>query len=503
MMCRRLIFILGWVLAFQTIVWAQGRILNHTVVSGETLYRISKDYGVTAEQIVQLNPGLSADNLKAGSVIRIPSTGIPSKNSSGQTREHKVKKGETQWSIARDYGITVEELKAVNPEMSVEGYQLKKGRKILIPAPNVVPVPNAVPVYAGYPSANVAVLLPLTAKGAEGGRSLEFYRGLLMAADRMKEQGKTIIFYAVDEGRPDEDVRGKLEKIRNSGVNLIIGPLYPEHFQPAASFAAGENMKLLVPFSSKVAQVETNSSVMLLNVPDKYKSIGAADMFKRHFKGGKIIFLKSEGAGGNERLLSGELQARLKAEGYDVTELPAGYTDVRLASALSLKEKNILVPDMSDRGGVKALVRRLAKVRKDYPGFNVSLIGFPEWQAYADELAGEFYGLDTYIFANYYYNVYDSATKNFARGYKTWFHADMLNVYPRMALLGHDCGLVTIEGLLKEGKDFPANSFGMPQGLLQSEVAFEKIGSNGGFVNSSIWLIHYKQDRTIEKIQAR
>lgn len=503
MIYRRLISILGWVLAFQTILWAQVGSLNHTVANGETLYRISKNYGVTAEQIVQLNPGLTAENLKSGSVIRIPATGISQKDNSGRAREHKVKKGETQWSIAKDYGITLEELKAANPEMSAENYQLKKGRKILIPAPKAVVVPKAAPVYAGYPSANVAVLLPLTAKGAEGARSLEFYRGLLMAADRMKEQGKTIIFYAVDEGKPEEDVTGKLEKIRNSGANLIIGPLYPEHFQAATSFAAGEGMKLLVPFSSKVTQVETNSSVMLLNVPDKYKGIGAADIFKRHFREGKVIFLKSDGAGGNERLLSGELLARLKAEGYKVTELPAGYTDDCLASALSLKERNILVPDMSDKAGVKALVKRLAKVRTDYPGFNVSLIGYPEWQAYADELAAEYYKLDTYIFANYYYNVYAPATKNFVHDYKSWFHTDMLNVYPRMALLGHDCGLVAIEGLLKEGKDFPANSFGVPQGMLQSEVAFGKVGSNGGFINNSIWLIHYKLDRTIEKIQAK
>ena len=201
MIYRRLISILGWVLAFQTILWAQVGSLNHTVANGETLYRISKNYGVTAEQIVQLNPGLTAENLKSGSVIRIPATGISQKDNSGRAREHKVKKGETQWSIAKDYGITLEELKAANPEMSAENYQLKKGRKILIPAPKAVVVPKAAPVYAGYPSANVAVLLPLTAKGAEGARSLEFYRGLLMAADRMKEQGKTIIFYAKGCGR--------------------------------------------------------------------------------------------------------------------------------------------------------------------------------------------------------------------------------------------------------------------------------------------------------------
>ena len=86
MIYRRLISILGWVLAFQTILWAQGGSLNHTVANGETLYRISKNYGITAEQILQLNPGLTADNLKAGSVIRIPATGISQKDNYGDRK---------------------------------------------------------------------------------------------------------------------------------------------------------------------------------------------------------------------------------------------------------------------------------------------------------------------------------------------------------------------------------------------------------------------------------
>ena len=44
----------------------------HTIQSGETLYKLTQRYGVTAQRICQANPGLSAENFRIGQVIVIP-----------------------------------------------------------------------------------------------------------------------------------------------------------------------------------------------------------------------------------------------------------------------------------------------------------------------------------------------------------------------------------------------------------------------------------------------
>ena len=46
---------------------------------------------------------------------------------------HKVKKKETIFGIARDYGLTIDQLIKANPEMTKPGYELKKGDFIFIP----------------------------------------------------------------------------------------------------------------------------------------------------------------------------------------------------------------------------------------------------------------------------------------------------------------------------------------------------------------------------------
>jgi spore germination protein YaaH len=44
----------------------------HTIQAGETLYRLTVIYNVSAKSILDANPGLSADNFRIGQVVRIP-----------------------------------------------------------------------------------------------------------------------------------------------------------------------------------------------------------------------------------------------------------------------------------------------------------------------------------------------------------------------------------------------------------------------------------------------
>ena len=60
------------------------------------------------------------------------SSGVFSQNTSCRD-VHKVKKGETVFGIANEYGITIQELLDANPEMKESGYNMKKGDWIFVP----------------------------------------------------------------------------------------------------------------------------------------------------------------------------------------------------------------------------------------------------------------------------------------------------------------------------------------------------------------------------------
>ncbi len=106
----------------------------HTVEKGETLYGLSKTYGVGEQVIVSLNPTV-AGGLKAGGKLKIPFTaevsGTLSERKLRKTFDtHTVAKGETLYAISRRYAIPIQTLIEDNP--SLDPIRLQLGERILV-----------------------------------------------------------------------------------------------------------------------------------------------------------------------------------------------------------------------------------------------------------------------------------------------------------------------------------------------------------------------------------
>lgn len=112
----------------------------HVVKRKETLYAISKQYGVSEEAIKEYNRHLISRPLKAGETIYIPiATGkegikSPTLALPPGIEEYEIIAKDTKYSIAKKHGINVEELEALNPKM---GETLEIGYKILVPSETV------------------------------------------------------------------------------------------------------------------------------------------------------------------------------------------------------------------------------------------------------------------------------------------------------------------------------------------------------------------------------
>lgn len=118
-----------------TIVYINGaKYYIHTVRTGETLYGLSKTYGVGEQVIVENNPSI-ARGLKADEKIRIPFVAeAPEPKSDRKLRKtfdfHYVAKGETLYAISRQYEIPVNTLLEDNPNL--DPLHMRLGERILI-----------------------------------------------------------------------------------------------------------------------------------------------------------------------------------------------------------------------------------------------------------------------------------------------------------------------------------------------------------------------------------
>ena len=78
----------------------------YTVQSGDSLYSIAKRYGVTVDALKSAN-GKTSNLLSIGEVLVIPTT-------TGTSRTYTVKSGDSLWKIASTYGTSVNALKQAN-----------------------------------------------------------------------------------------------------------------------------------------------------------------------------------------------------------------------------------------------------------------------------------------------------------------------------------------------------------------------------------------------------
>ncbi|MDR0382862.1 MAG: M23 family metallopeptidase [Spirochaetaceae bacterium] len=106
------------------------------VKSGDTIYGLAREYGVKVEEILFINGIEDARKVQSGQSIRIPSRStmappINSDTNAPAVVSRRVQKGETLFGISRQYGVTIQNIRDAN-NLS-DGYVLKTNDVLKIP----------------------------------------------------------------------------------------------------------------------------------------------------------------------------------------------------------------------------------------------------------------------------------------------------------------------------------------------------------------------------------
>ena len=151
-MFKRVFYLVVFV--FTTAIFAQSY-TKHTVAKGETVPTIAQKYKVTPYEIYKLNPD-AKNGIQPNAVLLIPKsvqvTAKPSAAAPPKEKIHEVVAGETKYSIAKKYGITVADLEKLNPEIKESlplGFKLKLTTIVHTPTPVETVKPRA-PIYTYY-----------------------------------------------------------------------------------------------------------------------------------------------------------------------------------------------------------------------------------------------------------------------------------------------------------------------------------------------------------------
>lgn len=510
----------------------------HTIQAGETLYKLTQRYGVSSLRICQANPGLSASNFRIGQVIVIPdkvsseediineiTSDVPNTAPTEPLKPkckdmHKVEKKETIYSISRLYGITEAELIAANPELRTE--KLKKGKFLCIPYPKSTqadapketarPIPTDDQLFdeskkdrRKISTIKAAVLLPFHTDGSsnrdEQTRMVEYYEGFLMAVDSLKTRGVSIDLYTYDTRTDAASMRNILAKSEMKNMDIIFGPVHSEQIALAAAFAKENNIRLVVPFSSKGNEVFSNPAIYQINTPQSYLYSEVYEHFLRKFTNTNVIFLDAlDGNKDKAEFIKG-LQDELSAKRIPFATLQGdNIIPETLKEAMNPTMDNVFIPTSGTNVALIKLLPQLIVTSRDNPDYRLQLFGYPEWQTYTNDHLANFYELDTYFYSSFYTNNLFPEAVKFSADFRRWYSKDMLNSFPKYGMLGFDTGYFFLKGLSQYGSNLEDKLDKISVTPIQTGFKFERVNNWGGFINRKVFFVHFTKDFELIKL---
>ena len=94
----------------------------YTIRPGDTFFGLAARFNTTVQAIMNANPGVNPNNLQIGQQICIPVAPAPGPCPGGFT--YTIRAGDTFFSIARRFGISVSALMAANPNVDPDRLQI-------------------------------------------------------------------------------------------------------------------------------------------------------------------------------------------------------------------------------------------------------------------------------------------------------------------------------------------------------------------------------------------
>jgi len=426
---------------------------------------------------------------------------------------HKVKRKETIFGIARENGLTVQELINANPEMNTPGYELKKGDFIKIPFPSTDPnatpasstqeismptKPQVVETDMRQREIRVGIMLPLHNINGDGKRMVEYYRGILMACDSLRANGISTDIRAWNVAE-DTDINEVLQDPQAANRDLIIGPLYSKQVKALGDFAREHNIRVLIPFSINTPEIFTNAMLFQVYQNGNVLNDGYVSRFYERYKNYHTVIIDCNDTTSTKGGFTSALRKKLELEGkkYSLTNLRSG--ESQFQKLFSTTEPNVVVLNTSRLQELNVAFAKLNGMVMSRSQIQVAVFGYPEWLMYTSRHLDNFYKFDVCIPSTYYMNPVSSRTARLKQKYRWNFHQDMQNYHQRYAVTGFDHAYFFIKGLHMYGQNFTGASGMVGYSPYQTPLHFERL-SGGGLQNRARLFVHYTKDQRIETI---
>ncbi|WP_233861332.1 LysM peptidoglycan-binding domain-containing protein [Tenacibaculum piscium] len=294
---------------------------THTVKASETVYRITKKYNISKDDLIKWNPDfpeISNNTISIGQILKVKpiakTIAVDKETILKNFLTHTVKTKETVYSLTRFYNISKDALIQLNPEYpALKNNELSTGQLLKIKPIEAV---NSSDNYAFYKdnikediAINLAILLPFRAKEYSNMTAVDifsqkknssaklanmvtdFYLGAEMAVDSIKKQHITVNLNLFDTGNRGKNIASILAKNSLENTDVVIGPFYSDKAEIVASKV--KSPVIFPHFSSN--QDKFSGSKLVKTAPDKNSYTDYLISYLKETYNGEQIFVVGDG----------------------------------------------------------------------------------------------------------------------------------------------------------------------------------------------------------------
>lgn len=427
---------------------------------------------------------------------------------------YKIQKKDNLYRIALNFGLSIEEIIAANPGLTSES-KLKKGEMLCIPYSKAELQSEANRLASERAAAqaaskkenkshlNVAVILPFKESTERGSKMVEFYQGMLMAVDSVRKQGVSVDVYAYHSGNSVAEMNSILDKSEMKHMDVIFGPLDGSQANALSSFSQQHKIRLVMPFATTNTYGTANPyNYLAFAQPDEVTRLGAMAIAQQ-LPRCNYIQLNAGNADHRGTVFANYFSQQIATHGNALRALDVNGDDEIFCALMDKVKTNVVVVNNTSQAALQKVAKRLRSFTKAHPEYKVSLVAYPEWSIYQGSIVQDYHALDTYAFTPFYRNANDARIPAFEQRIKANFHNDVIKTMPRYSMMGMDLGYYFLNGLARLGDYFDERQDNLSYNPLQSPYLFRQEGNGKAFVNQQVSLVHYTTAGKIEVLKQK
>lgn len=493
----------------------------HKVVKGETFYSIARLYKIKPKRLLKFNEGYAQNQpLAVGAVVKLPLAEIDLsvlgeeeiEASVGKKQEIRPERPVRNESVKKVEEASVTDIlqNALMQKNEKTEQEPEKETTTVIGATDKMEIPDYISevVMPVDPFVKVALLLPFSAKdypvfvdtlvekmpvqiSARSEQFISFYEGVLLAVDSLKNQGYKVNLKVFDTERSAEKMYTMVDEIDRFHPDLIIGPVYGSVYKALMDDLTNKNIPVIYPLSSRSEEFGVYPDFIQVNPSMKALTVAMSDWLREEAEEANLVCLNLTG---NEVSHSDLEDIRLFKEYmhrigsmnfYDWNTSAVPLDGLRLQ--LLPDRENIIILPTTKEAEVSKILPVLSALTD---GYRITVVGFPEWQAFTSVDHETYFKLNTKIFTYSYVDNTTEPAKRFALKYRKYFYTEPNN----LAYKAFDTSLYFIELAAKyRDRTLDALEF-YPRNGDFSRFYFQKMEGQAGKENQGFYIVNFGSD---------